>query len=305
MVNWRICMKAVMIILFSVLYLQLHPAFAKKYWVYDGERQFTASELYMMKDCGICADHKHFNAVTNPPGIKVLSDTWAKNDKCAQLYFPGCQYSRVENFCMKTMSEPRNQPVLDFGTDVWLAFSVFVPADYTHHPDWDVIYQFHGSPDDVGNCDEWRTPPFAIELYDHWEIVGRYVKEKCDNGSMVKYAFDEDSPLVKGGWTHFVIHIRFDYSGNGQCQVWKKDAVNRVSEKIVDFTGALGFNDDLAPYDQLALGYYYGGSAAADGTLYFDRVIYGDANENLNSMMYGMQSPRPLPSLHLILHADE
>ncbi len=299
-------MKPLTVIFFVLIScLQSHPVYADKYWVYDGERQFTESELYMMKDCGTCSDHKHFNAITNPPGIEVLSDAWAQNDQCAELYFPGCQYSRAENFCMKTMSEPRNQPVLDFGTDVWLAFSVFVSANYHHQPDWDVIYQFHGAPDDVGNCDEWRTPPFAIELYDHWEIVGRYVQEKCDDGSLVKYAFDEDSPLVKGGWTHFVIHIRFDYSGNGQCRVWKKDAANQVPVKIVDFIGALGYNDDLAPYDQLALGYYYGGSADADVTLYFDRIIYGDAQENLDSMMYGVQISRPMPPLNLTILDDE
>lgn len=30
-------------------------------------------------------------------------------------------------------------------------------------------------------------------------------------------ALQDKQPVVKGGWTHFVLHIRFDYNGEGRC----------------------------------------------------------------------------------------
>lgn len=79
------------------------------YWIYDAERDFTSDELYMMENCGTCSEMKHFKPVNNPPDIPVLSDAYAKNDRCAEMYFPGCHYSTSENFCMKSMAQPGNQ----------------------------------------------------------------------------------------------------------------------------------------------------------------------------------------------------
>jgi hypothetical protein len=268
---------------------------AEKYWIYDAEDEFTDQELYMMDDCGTCSSYKHFNPVTNPSGVPVLSDAYAQNDKSAEMYFPGCQYSNTENFCMKSMSQPGNQRQFPYGTDIWQAFSVFVPVDYSHDPSWDLIYQFHGHPDDLGNCDDWRSPPFSIALRntDEWRVWGRYSTTECNpdgNGSVTSMVLHEGQPIVKGDWTHFVIHLRYEHSGGGQSRVWLKDAENSTPVMIVDYEGPLGFNDDEAPYDYVSFGYYYGNSPGPDVTLYFDRILWGDENETLESMMYPMEA---------------
>ena len=263
---------------------------AQKYWIYDADRQFTPAELYMMDNCGTCSKLKHFKAIQNPQDIPVLSDAYARNNKCAEMYFPGCHYATSENFCMKTMSQPGNQNQFSYGTDIYQAFSVYVPAGYKHNADWNLIYQFHGYPDDLGNCDNWRSPPFSIALnMNKWRVWGRYSTQKCNtdgNGSVTSMILHEGQPIVKGNWTHFVLHLRFDYSGDGRCEVWLRDAENSTPEKIVDYSGALGFNDENAPYDYVSFGYYYGNSAGPDVTLYFDRIIFAGKDESLETMMY-------------------
>ncbi len=270
-------------------------AHAQKYWIYDAEGPFTKTELYMMDNCGTCGNLKHFKPVTNPEGVPVLADAYAKNNKCAEMFFPGCQYSTKENFCMKTMAQPGNQLQFPVGSDIYHAFSVFVPSDYNHRADWNVIYQFHGHPDgypdDFGSCDNWRSPPFSIALNpDNWIVWGRYSKHKCDtegNKTVSTLSLQDRQPVVKGSWTHFVIHLRFDFNGNGRCEVWIKDGDNSSPRQIVDYTGPLGFNDEKASYDYASFGYYYGNSTGPDVTLYFDRIIFAGKDENIESMMYG------------------
>ncbi len=277
----------------TLLFISILPWFqatAQKYRVYDAERQFTSAELYMMDNCGTCSKVKHFKAITNPPNIPVLSDEYARNQSCAEMHFPGCHYATSENFCMKTMTQPENQTQFPYGEEIYQAFSVFVPTSYNHESDWNLIYQFHGYPDDLGNCDNWRSPPFAIALKtDEWRIWGRYSTQKCNtdgNGSVTTMVLHEGQPIVKGNWTHFVIHLKFDHKGDGQCEVWIRDAENNVPKKIAEYAGALGFNDDKPPYDYVSIGYYYGNNVGPDITLYFDRIIFAGKDENLESMMY-------------------
>ena len=276
--------------LIVVLIFPFFQVTAQKYWIYDGDRKFTPDELYMMENCGTCTKYKHFEPISNPPGIPVLSDEFAKNNKCVEMFFPGCQYSTTENFCMKTMSQPEDQVQFPYGTDIYQAFSVFVPMEYNHDSDWNLIYQFHGYPDDLGNCDNWRSPPFSIALRtNQWRVWGRYSTVKCNtdgNGSVISMILHEGQPIVKGDWTHFVIHLKFDYNGNGRCEVWLRDAENNTPQKIVDYSGSIGFNDDKAPYDYVSFGYYYGNRAGPDITLYFDRILFAGKEESLESMMY-------------------
>ncbi len=282
--------KSASLLLFIAIFFSLSQVIAQKNWIYDGDRQFTQDELYMMDNCGTCSQYKHFKAIPNPPDIPVLSDKYAKNDKCAEMYFPGCQYATSENFCMKTMSQPENQIPFPYGTDIYQAFSVFVPVGYNHDADWNLIYQFHGYPDDLGQCDNWRSPPFSIALRNNvWRVWGRYAIQKCNtdgNRSVTTMILHEGQPIVKGNWTHFVIHLKYDYQGDGRCEVWLRDAENNTPQKIVDYSGAIGFNDEKAPYDYVSFGYYYGNNAGPDVTLYFDRIIFAGNEESLQSMMY-------------------
>lgn len=271
-------------------FLSLPLATSQKYWVYDGDKQFTEDELYMMDNCGRCSKKKHFKPVFNPPGIPALSDAYAKNNLCAEMYFPGCHYSTEENFCMKTMSQPENQTQFSYGSDIYQAFSVFIPENYHHESDWNLIYQFHGYPDNLGECDNWRSPPFSIALRNNkWLVWGRYSTQKCNingNGSVNSIVLHEGQPIIKGSWTHFVIHLKFDYEGGGRCEVWLRDFENNTPRKIVNYSGAIGFNDEKAPYDYVSFGYYYGNEPGPDVTLYFDRIIFAGKEESLESMMY-------------------
>ena len=263
------------------------------YWIYDAESEFSSAELYMMLSANdSCSQKKHISTRTNPSHVPVLKDFYAQNNKVLDVYFPGCQWDDAQNFSMKSMAQPMHgkQQQFPLGSDIWQAFSVYVPSNYSHSPDWNLIYQYHAHPDDVGVCDNWRSPPTAIAMTNsgtEWLVNLRYSDIKCQksNGEAAFLRLD-GQPIVKGGWTHFVIHLRYDWRGDGQAEVWITDDQNTTPVKIADYSGPLGYNDDLQPYDYVSFGYYYGNSPGPDVQLYFDRIIFAGSGGSLEALMY-------------------
>ena len=267
-----------------------HEPYVVPYWSADAESDFTSAELYMMLSANnSCANKKHFKAVQNPSHVPVLHDHFANNNKVYDLYFPGCQYSTAKNFSMKTMAQPANQKQFPVGKDIWQAFSIFVPENYSQPRGWNVVYQYHAHPDDPGTCDNWRSPPLSFAMLDNgaeWGVNLRSASVKCQkSNSEGTHKLVSGQPIVKGGWTHFVIHTRFDWRGDGQAEVWIKDDRNSTPVKIVDYSGPLGYNDDQQPYNYVSFGYYYGTTAGPDVQLYFDRFIFSEAG-SLEGLMY-------------------
>jgi hypothetical protein len=194
---------------------------------------------------------------------------------------------------MEAMVQPKDgkQQQFPIGSDVWQAFSIYVPENYAQYSGWNLIYQLHAHPDNVGTCDNWRSPPTSIAMLNNgaeWAVNLRYSDVKCQrNGNRDGvHIRPSGQPIVKGGWTHFVMHLRYDWRGDGQAEVWITDDKNKTPVKIVDYTGPLGYNDDLQPYDYASFGYYYGTSAGPDVQLYFDRIIFAGADGSLDDLMY-------------------
>ncbi|MDD5676298.1 MAG: heparin lyase I family protein, partial [Chitinivibrionales bacterium] len=248
--------------LFLIMVFRFSAVFAQKYAIYDADTQFSIAERYMMQDADpSCVNHKHFNAIPNPPGVPALSDAYkTNNNKCYEMYFPACQWSAATNFDLKCMSQPANQHEAPMGSDAWYAFSIFVPANYNFNPAWDLVFQMHDHPDNVGVCDMWTSPSFELDILNgNWVAWGLYDTLKCNNGVWPKTAFSSTPyPMTKGSWAHFVLHIRFDYRGGGLVELWLKDSRNPTPVKIADYSGRLGQNNDLAPYDYVSFGLYYG-----------------------------------------------
>ena len=221
-------------------------AVAQKFAIYDASTQFTSAELYMMQDANpSCVNHKHFLATNNPPWVPVLADAFATNSRCYEMYFPACQWSHAVNFEKKCMSQPANQREFPLGSDVWQAFSILVPTNYNNNPLWDLVYQFHDHPDNVGVCDWWTTPSLSLGISNgNWIADGLYQILKCDKGVWPTPAFETTNAMTKGCWSHFVVHVRFDYRGGGRCEVWLKDSRNPTPVKFVDYSGPLGHNDE-------------------------------------------------------------
>ena len=274
-------------------YVPYEPT-AVPYWSYDAEEEFTDAELYMMLSANTsCPDKKHIYTVTNPDHVPVLKDHFSQNDKVLDVYFPECQFSTSHNFSQKAMVQPKDGKQRQFpvGSDVWQAFSVFVPEDYVPNSGWNLIYQHHGHPDNVVTCDQWRSPPMSISMINggtEWNTNLRYSNVKCQrNGNADGTILREyGQPVVKGGWTHFVMHMRYDWQGDGRAEIWITDDVNADPVKIVDYSGPLGYNDAMQPYDYMSFGYYYGRTAGPDVQLYFDRIIFAGEDGNLEDLMY-------------------
>jgi len=95
------------------------------------------------------------------------------------------------------MSEIQPQTNFPVGTIVWHAFSIFVPDDFYEPPGWNLVYQFHGWPDKLGTCDEWRTPVLSINIKkNHWKVWRSYNSQKCGHGQQ-EGVFEELAPVKK------------------------------------------------------------------------------------------------------------
>ena len=119
------------------------------------------------------------------------------------------------------------------GQDVWYSFSVYIPEDF---PIEDVRLVMG----------QWKQT--AIFL---WKKHSPSVAQRYRNGAFFitinndagkQYLFQTgslDEPALLGQWTSFRYHVRFDKGENGRLEVWMND------EKIVDYTGQLGYTSDL------------------------------------------------------------
>ena len=103
--------------------------------------------------------------------------------------------------------------------------------------------------------------------------------------------FAELAPIVSG-WSGFVQHIVWDYTGaTGRYEVWMRNSATNGWQQYVDYSGPLGPNDGGETSGSFDLGWYKGWKAGEAGTIdpvtsrlmYIDEIRYAldDGNFDL------------------------
>lgn len=90
-----------------------------------------------------------------------------------------------------------------------------------------------------------HSPPFAIELRDEKMRIGsRFDPAVISKGNDAPYElhYVDTAPIQRGRWYAMRIQVKFDPMGAGWLKVW------RDGKQIVDYAGAIGFNDVVGPY---------------------------------------------------------
>jgi hypothetical protein len=139
-------------------------------------------------------------------------------------------------------SEVSSGKSFDFNQTYTISYKFMIEPGARNTADWLVMGQTHAS-EDPG--DYSGPPPFAVELVgEKMRIVGRYSKDAVTTAANTTFVnmYQDSADIQRGHWYDMKITMRFDPSGNGQLDVWR-DGV-----QVVDYSGALGFNDQRGPY---------------------------------------------------------
>ncbi|MEQ6250796.1 heparin lyase I family protein, partial [Sulfitobacter sp. HNIBRBA3233] len=166
----------------------------------------------------------------------------------------------------KNRSEISSFRSMQNGREFTIEFDVFVEDGPSNTADFLVLAQLHqtedrnasGVPTDVSG-----PPPLTVQMRgDRLEIVGRTDPNKnTTETSLIRLTApgyeDEDTlyldtdPIARDTWINMRIVVVFDHTGtSGRLEV-QRDGVT-----IVDYTGPIGYNDDIGPY--LQMGVYRG-----------------------------------------------
>jgi len=137
------------------------------------------------------------------------------------------------------------------GEEYWYGFSIFLPKDYAADRVWEIVAQWHGSPDfKIGET--WRNPVMALKTHGgRWSLLNRwdakpntYAGGKRSYEGTMRWDF---GPYRTGVWTDWVFHVKWSYKDDGFLQVWKD------GKKILDRKGPNAFNDARGPYFKMGI----------------------------------------------------
>jgi Ca2+-binding RTX toxin-like protein len=142
----------------------------------------------------------------------------------------------------KERSEIAGAAKLQTGQTYQISFSVMVEAGAKNTADWMTLVQLQ-STFDTGEAG--HSPPFAIEMVgERMRIVTRDSSAAISTTADTRYVqqYTDTTDITRGQWYDFTIQVKFDPFGNGHLEVWRNGV------RLVDFTGALGFNDLVGAY---------------------------------------------------------
>lgn len=144
----------------------------------------------------------------------------------------------------KERSEIASYKKLEFGQPYTVSYKFMVEPGQANTAQWLVIGQLHATED---SYDDGVSPPVEITLVrERMSVNVRWSDSAVTNWGNVQTT---DNPLYldtqniqRGRWYDIKMTVKFDSAGQGMLDVWR-DGV-----QLVDYTGPLGYNDQIGPY---------------------------------------------------------
>jgi len=179
----------------------------------------------------------------NKYGLQTSGDAWSFTNTNDTLRFevrPGDHWSKDDVGVERAEAVFSN--LLNFGQTYSIDYSFMVEPGAANTSDWVNIGQLHGSADagDYGSM----APIFAVQLMgEKLRIVSRSDPNAISTGRAEdQILYKDTADIVRGQWYDIKIDIKVDPFGNGDIDVYR-DGV-----QIVDYHGAVGYNDAAGPY---------------------------------------------------------
>ncbi len=182
----------------------------------------------------------------------------------------------------KNRSEVGSFRSTQVGREFNLSYDFLVESGAPNKADWLLLSQMHQTRDraaDGTTIDEMASPPLALMLRgEHLEIAARTDPNKVTSSTPERIVgpgqtdtmWLDDAPLQRDVWHSIRYQMVFDsdVSGAGRLAVWLNDT------QIVDYTGPLGYNNDIGPY--LQLGVYRGETSETTAARFRDVQMSGE-----------------------------
>lgn len=147
---------------------------------------------------------------------------------------------------LKERSEIATNGKMAAGSTYQISFSIMIEPGAKNTADWMSLAQFASTFDKGEN----HSPPFAIEMVgEKMRIVTRDSAPAISTDADTRYVrhYTDTVDIQRGVWYDFKIEVKFDPFGNGSLIVIRNNVV------LVEFKGALGFNDLIGEYVKLGV----------------------------------------------------
>ena len=176
-------------------------------------------------------------------GLDNADKTWSFSQKGEDMRF---ELRSGETFISRGdasyRSEVSSNTLMDFNTGYHVSYDFMIEPGEANTAKWVNLVQLHGTPDagDYGTL----APVLAMQL--QGERI-RFVTRSDANAITTGRTYDrvqytDDTDIVRGKYYHIDMDLKLSPTGSGYLTV-KIDG-----ETVVNYTGAIGYNDALGPY---------------------------------------------------------
>ncbi|MDQ4140937.1 MAG: polysaccharide lyase [Bacteroidota bacterium] len=170
----------------------------------------------------------------------------------------------------------------------WFGFSMRVPEDWRvieNTKSLDIFFQIHDRPDE---CESYRTPPLSMFISKNMfqanilSDSNPCTKGVTPKGSGTTSKTVLNTPLIKGSWVDWVIHVKWSYKNDGLLEIWHN------GKKVTTYRGPIGYNDKNSMYLKMGLYHIGNGDSWPDGlkrrVLYLDEIRMGGPKANYSDV---------------------
>ena len=164
--------------------------------------------------------------------------------------------NRAESPVSKRTEVSVKAPLTHIGDELWYGFSIFLPKSFVPGSVWEIVAQWHNTPNDWNDLFARQNPPLTLSTRKsdvppgHWLVNAVWDADPvAPNGS---FKIDGSKTWDLGAWatnewTDWVFHIKWSYSADGILQVWKN------GEMVIDYAGPNTYNDKIGPYFKMGI----------------------------------------------------
>ncbi len=183
------------------------------------------------------------------------------------------------------------------GSEVWYSLSTLIPKDFPDEPENSfVLIQWHDQKVPWNNP-EGHSPPLATRYRNHrLDITLRHAFEGQQPGENGRERILYSHPnLERGVWHDLIYHVRWSARPTGPDTGFVRAWLD--NKQIVDYTGPVGYFDDLGPY--VKFGIYARHDVKQPHVVYHDAYRRGNDYDavcvDCSLRLDGSEGPRMAP----------
>ncbi len=195
--------------------------------------------------------------------VNLVSDPSGYGDPCLRFDLRAANQN-------DRRSELADYQTSDYWGMAWrVEFDMLLPFTYQTDIDRDVFHQWHATPDEE---DETEDVPFLFgALDDKLRIVTSSIPER-EGGSKGTQELLWEGEIVRGVWEHWHFELAFHWTKTCEYPSYLQACRNEV--QVVDYIGAIGFNDEVGPYAKWGVYHWTRPDAVrTDKTVYFRNIV--------------------------------